>query len=484
MDTRITKVIALNILLIGWVLFLSGCVNQVYTPEVSPISPTLTITTSLPSATATVPATETQLPPYPTSSENFVKKPSISGAEAEKRIVELGVGEDLNAMKDWYRANGVADANMFPVLYEEAGEFYWNLAAKSGNGNFLKFTITSGAEADQVVRAMGMVAYLYTRPTFRTSELKTPDELNGTTQEMMWDRSGWSVVGTFKEGVMTGWYNADKNMWILENTQAAEATATPEVAEEMKIFLSEQVEYNGYSFNFDITTPKDDKIITDAFEKYWIGGLKINEDKPNTRELLAKTFIAELLETYNFQNKASVGLDEFMKNPGNYPAKIMMRNSESKIVEQTLTLDQVNSFELRLVSGLHGELYMSMPGQTAISSGYGFEDGKLILYNGLGRTFGYLDENIEAGFDRNHEIYPYLAGYAASNILLSNALGQMPYTIFLLVEHRSTKDLNNKSIFSLYDESIDLIAAESISLTLSETVKWERFHEPFVGMLR
>ena len=231
MDTKITKVIALNILLIGLVLFLSGCVNQVYTPEVSPISPTLTITTSLPSATATVPATETQLPPYPKSAENFVKKPSISGAEAEKRIVEKGAGEDLNAMKDWYRANGVADANMFPVLYEEAGEFYWNLAAKSGNGNFLKFTITSGAEADQVVRAMGMVAYLYTRPTFRTSELKTPDELNGTTQEMMWDRSGWSVVGTFKEGVMTGWYNADSNTWLVEQVQAPEASPTPEQTE-------------------------------------------------------------------------------------------------------------------------------------------------------------------------------------------------------------------------------------------------------------
>lgn len=58
MDTRITKDIAINIQLIGLVLFLSGCVNLVNTPE----SPTLTKATSSPSATATVPATEMQFP--------------------------------------------------------------------------------------------------------------------------------------------------------------------------------------------------------------------------------------------------------------------------------------------------------------------------------------------------------------------------------------------------------------------------------------
>ena len=226
MDTKITKVIALNILLIGLALYLSGCGNQVYTPEVSPFSPTITITPSSPGATVIVPATEPTLPPYPTSSENFVKTPSISGPDAEKRITELGAGGDLSALKDWYRANGIPDSQILPILYEGSGEIHWNLAAKSANGNFLKFTITSGAESDQVVRAMGMVAYLYNKPSFRTSELKTPSELLGSTQEMMWDESGWNVVGTFRDGAMTGWYNADKNMWLIGNASVPGVSIT------------------------------------------------------------------------------------------------------------------------------------------------------------------------------------------------------------------------------------------------------------------
>jgi hypothetical protein len=75
---------------------------------------------------------------------------------------------------------------------------------------------------------MGMVAYLNSQPTFKTSELKTPAELSGTTQEITWDKSGWSVVGTFRDGAYSGWYNADQNMWIVENIQVVEPTKAAE----------------------------------------------------------------------------------------------------------------------------------------------------------------------------------------------------------------------------------------------------------------
>ncbi len=180
MVTKTTKLIPINILLIVMALILSGCLNPIEIPKASPYAPTPAEVTSSPSVTAVVPVMTTALPPYPSSSENFIKTPSISGAEAEERLVELGVGGDLTAMKDWYRKSGIVDSNMLPVLYEQGGKVYWNLAAKSGNGNFLKFTITSGEEANQDVRAMGMVAYLFSQPSFKTSELRTPDLLSGT----------------------------------------------------------------------------------------------------------------------------------------------------------------------------------------------------------------------------------------------------------------------------------------------------------------
>ncbi|MFA6446502.1 MAG: hypothetical protein WCW14_04630, partial [Candidatus Paceibacterota bacterium] len=241
LESKMVRSIASGATIVGMALGAAGCGNVIgsyveITPTTSPVTETSPIDspteTAPPLPTPGISATETapqvEVAPYPTSSENFTKIPSISGAEAERRINELGVGEDLTAMKDWYRENGIADSNMLPVLYEQGGEVHWNLAAKSGSGNFLKFTITSGAEANQVVRAMGMVAYLNSQPTFKTSELKTPAELSGTTQEITWDKSGWSVVGTFRDGAYSGWYNADQNMWIVENIQVVEPTKAAE----------------------------------------------------------------------------------------------------------------------------------------------------------------------------------------------------------------------------------------------------------------
>ena len=246
LKSKVVRTAVTGATILGMAIGASGCGDVIgsyveITPTTSPVteitpagSPTETapsLPTFGPSVTETESSPQVEVAPYPISSENFTKTPSISGAEAEKRIIELGVGGDLAAMKDWYRKSGIADQNMLPVLYEQGGEVYWNLAAKSGNGSFLKFTITSGEEANQDVRAMGMAAYLLSQPSFKTSELKTPDLLSGTVQEMMWDKNGWSVIGTFREGTMVGWFNADKNMWVAEESQVVEATPTPEQTE-------------------------------------------------------------------------------------------------------------------------------------------------------------------------------------------------------------------------------------------------------------
>lgn len=243
LKSKVIRSVASGATVVTMALSAAGCGNVVksyveITPNISPVTET-TPTDSFAATPSSVPtpeisSTETQtspeieVAPYPTSSENFVKKPSTSGPDAEKRITELGAGGDLSALKDWYKANGIANSSMLPVIYEEGGDVHWDLAAKGSNGNFLKFTITSGEEADQIVRAMGMVSYLYNQPTFKISELIKPAELNGTTQQMIWDRSGWSVVGAFRGETLIGWFNADKNMWVMEQNPQVEVTPTPE----------------------------------------------------------------------------------------------------------------------------------------------------------------------------------------------------------------------------------------------------------------
>jgi len=186
--------------------------------------------------------TETQTPPgiegstYPTSSENFVKTPGISGAEARKIIVEKGVGEDLKALEKWYEENGIIGSGMssftVPVVYQEGGNFNWNLMVKKNNGNFLKFTLTSGPEAGQLVRAMGMVSYLASKPSFEVSELQDPAGMGNLNQQVIWDRSGWSVVGAFQGDNLIAWFNADApngGEWV--KLQEIVPTATPAATE-------------------------------------------------------------------------------------------------------------------------------------------------------------------------------------------------------------------------------------------------------------
>lgn len=235
----------------------AGCGNAIarpideITPNISPATEVFTPTDSLESPTIsptiTVFPNETSTPveiwgaAYPKSAENFVKKPSISGAEARKIIVEKGAGEDLKALENWYKSKGIIGSGMsnvaVPVVYQEGGNFNWNLMVKKNNGNFLKFTITSGKEADQLVRAMGMITYLGEKPSFEVSELKDPAGMENLTQQVIWDKSGWSVIGAFQGSSLIAWFNADApggGKWVKveKPIPTVEPTKTPEPASE------------------------------------------------------------------------------------------------------------------------------------------------------------------------------------------------------------------------------------------------------------
>lgn len=238
----------------------------------------------------------------------------------------------------------------------------------------------------------------------------------------------------------------------LEVTPTTEVTATQEVApvEQKRILLSEKIEYSGYQFDLEFSMLESDKITRGTFDKYEVESLLVNENKPGARELLAKAIIYTFLDTYNFQNKMNVSLDEYVANPGNYPAKIMLRDDEGKIAEQTLTIDQVKSIEMRYTSGLDGELYMNFPGQTTISSGYSFDNGKFIMYSGLGVRLSFIDENLFLK-EEDPEAFSLIEGYTFAEGNLRNALGMMPYTSFRLVERKGNQDLDKDSIFFDFD---------------------------------
>ena len=264
-------------------------------------------------------------------------------------------------------------------------------------------------------------------------------------------------------------------------TPTLEATATQEVApvEQKRILLSEKIEYSGYQFDLEFSMLESDKITKSTFDKYEVESLLFNENKPGARELLAKAIIYTFLDTYNFPNKMNVSLDEYVANPGNYPAKIMLRDDEGKIAEQTLTIDQIKSIEMRYTSGLDGELYMNFPGQTTVSSGYSFDNGKFIMYSGLGVRLSNIDENLFFK-EEDPEVFSLFEGYAFAGMNLRYVLGMMPYTSFRLVERKGYQDLDKDNIFFDFDVRTETLRPKSIT-TLEEMLPWVKTHYIFAA---
>jgi hypothetical protein len=161
----------------------------------------------------------------------------LRGTDAEAAILKLGqkVVDQYNAMKAWYSAHldstGKKDiASMEAEYFAGANGIHWDLAAKAADGNYLKFTLTSGSEKGQVVRAMAMASYSDEKPTFETSELTNPTDFPSATQKMIWDStSGWSAIGLFQGDNLVGWFNADAQNGGAWEMLPNAATATPEV---------------------------------------------------------------------------------------------------------------------------------------------------------------------------------------------------------------------------------------------------------------
>lgn len=209
---------------------------------------------------------------------------------------------------------------------------------------------------------------------------------------------------------------------VITKTPTETTTATQEVApvEQMRIFVEDRIEYGGHAMDFRITMKESDKIVQEAFDYFGFDKISINEKKENARELIAKTLAFSLKDTYNHQNGKNITLEEYATNPEKYPAKIMARDVEGKLVEQIITYDQINELEFRFTSGLDGELFYNYPGSGTRNVGYGFDGETLVYYFPLsksdpalismknkGRIEAYGFSLIQLNFIQNSYTMPY-----------------------------------------------------------------------------
>jgi hypothetical protein len=239
-------------------------------------------------------------------------------------------------------------------------------------------------------------------------------------------------------------------------TQTPEPTATTEVLEEKHIFLTENIGYGDYQFDFEISLLNDDEIIKAAFEKYGIESASINEEKINARELLAKTIIFSFVQTYNLQNGTNVSMDEYMANPTNYPTMINMLGNDGKQEVQAVTIDKIKKFDLRYTSGMEGELYMNFFPQSTIPSGYSLDNDKFILYTFMSTRDPSLEDIASWPEELDGKDHPYLRGLFVFTDRLFISLGLMQYTTFSPGERADISDnLNGGNIFDSLKKTAD-----------------------------
>jgi hypothetical protein len=234
---RVMKTAATGALIISFTTACTGSINVHPTETVFPTSSP--IVSEIPGFIPGIASTETATKrnPYPESNQNLDTATPLRGTDAEAAILKLGqkVVDQYNAMKAWYSAHldstGKKDiASMEAEYFAGANGIHWDLAAKAADGNYLKFTLTSGSEKGQVVRAMAMASYSDEKPTFETSELTNPTDFPSATQKMIWDStSGWSAIGLFQGDNLVGWFNADAQNGGAWEMLPNAATATPEV---------------------------------------------------------------------------------------------------------------------------------------------------------------------------------------------------------------------------------------------------------------
>jgi hypothetical protein len=169
---RVMKTAATGALIISFATACTGLINVHPTEAVFPTSSP--IVSEIPGFIPGIASTETAIKrnPYPESNQNFDTATPLRGTDAETAILKLGqkVVDQYNAMKAWYSAHvdtaGHKDISSIEAEYfAGANGIHWDLAAKAADGNYLKFTLTSGSEKGQVVRAMAMASYSDEKPT-------------------------------------------------------------------------------------------------------------------------------------------------------------------------------------------------------------------------------------------------------------------------------------------------------------------------------
>lgn len=193
-------------------LALSGCAaptQMVTIPTATPV----------PAPTRT-PWWATENVPYPLGSTGF-HLVGGSDEQARQRIMDLGAGDDLSALEDIYKSELIrtgknsANYKFEAMVWESGGKVYWDSVVKDAEGHYLGMKLTKGAESGQIVRAFGLTRYLldYTANDdfFDFFTLQNPTEFPNAKQQMIWDETGWHVVGLFTQGGnLLGWFNSDK----------------------------------------------------------------------------------------------------------------------------------------------------------------------------------------------------------------------------------------------------------------------------------
>jgi len=158
-----------------------------------------------------------------------------------------------------------------PVVWrEEGGLLHWDYVVKNKDGQYMGIKLTNNEGEQGIVKEFGLAKYVSEFPSgedyFDFFTLNSPAGWEEAEQRLVWDKSGWQVIGLFYNNNLVGWFDADKNQWEM-NVESIDQVRTPEAQNIWQLSPDGHIYYNEaelYGGMFTINKEHPEYV-----EKYW-----------------------------------------------------------------------------------------------------------------------------------------------------------------------------------------------------------------------
>jgi len=184
---------------------------------------------------------------YPSSDDNFMLDvEKVNESQALDMVIASGQSQKIVDLKSFYKkelARMGEDPENFKfeaVVLKEGDDLKWDYLVKNKDKQYLGIVMTKDGK-QEIIPEFGLIKYYQEmnreEDNFDFFLIENPAEFKGAEQKVVWDASGWYVLGLYSpNGQYMGWFDAKNQEWKITNpdvyVEPAEIIPTYELSAE------------------------------------------------------------------------------------------------------------------------------------------------------------------------------------------------------------------------------------------------------------